>query len=67
MELLIPALCSVFMIIAIGFSDSLWAPLAWKAARSWLTVWLALLESLVLDVLELLDALELLSESDEAP
>ena len=33
--LLIPALDSVFMIIAIGLSASFWLVFAWNAARSW--------------------------------
>ncbi len=53
-----PALDSVFVIIAIGSSDSFGVLFAWKAASSWLS-WLVLL---LLEVL-----LELLSASlDEA-
>ena len=56
--MLMPALDSVFVIIAIGSSDSFGVLFAWKAASSWL-IWLVLL---LLEVL-----LELLSASlDEA-
>src|ERR1022692_1161238 len=58
LEMLMPALDSVFVIIAIGSSDSFGVLFAWKAASSWLS-WLVLL---LLEVL-----LELLSASlDEA-
>src|ERR1039457_268566 len=58
LEMLMPALDSVFVIIAIGSSDSFGVLFAWKAASSWL-IWLVLL---LLEVL-----LELLSASlDEA-
>jgi len=67
--LLIPALDSVFMIIAIGLSASIWLVFAWNAARSW-SNGLVLLELPVLDVLvpvELVELLESLLELAEGP
>jgi hypothetical protein len=49
---LIPALDSVFIMIAIGFVASFWVLFAWKAASSWLS-WLevVLLEVVLLELL----------------
>ncbi len=59
----IPALPSVFIMIDIGFSESLCAALDWNAARSWLRVWLVLL--LLVEPLAVLEPVVLLAESLE--
>jgi hypothetical protein len=47
----IPALDSVLIMMLVGSVAALWAPLVWKAPRSWLSVWLGLLVEVVLEVL----------------